>query len=123
VTHLGEIGSVPPQQIWDGIVGRAFHGDKLTLGLVELKPGIHLPEHAHPNEQLGMVIEGSITFTVGDETRELRPGGTWRIPGGTPHTADVGVEGAIVIDVFAPPRVDWKQLETLESRQPLWPAT
>jgi quercetin dioxygenase-like cupin family protein len=121
VAYLDEISSIPPQWIWDGILGRALHGDELTLGLVELEPGIHLPEHQHPNEQLGMVLTGSITFTVGDETRELGPGGTWRIPGGRPHTADVGPEGAVVIDVFAPPREDWKQLETLEIREPLWP--
>lgn len=120
--HLGDIGSVQPQRIWYGILGRALHGDELTLGLVELEPGIHLPEHQHPNEQLGMVIEGSIIFTVGDETRELGPGGTWRIPGDTPHTADVGPDGAVVIDVFTPPREDWKQLEALRQRPLQWPS-
>jgi quercetin dioxygenase-like cupin family protein len=113
---------VQPQRIWYGILGRALHGDELTLGLVELEPGIHLPEHQHPNEQLGMVIEGSIIFTVGDETRELGPGGTWRIPGDTPHTADVGPDGAVVIDVFTPPREDWKQLEALRQRPLRWPS-
>ena len=121
MAYLDDIGSVSPQWIWEGILGRALHGDELTLGLVELEPGIHLPEHQHPNEQLGLVLTGSITFTVGDETRELGPGGTWRIPGGMPHAADVGPEGAVVIDVFAPPREDWKELEHLEIRQPLWP--
>jgi unsaturated pyranuronate lyase len=121
VAYLDDIGFVRPQWIWDGILGRALHGDELTLGLVELEPGIHLPEHQHPNEQLGLVLTGSITFTVGDETRELGPGGTWRIPGETPHTADVGPEGAVVIDAFAPPREDWKEIKTLELRQPLWP--
>jgi unsaturated pyranuronate lyase len=121
MAYLGDIRAVPPQWIWDGILGRALHGDELTLGVVELEPGIHLPEHQHPNEQLGLVMTGSITFTVGDETRKLGPGGTWRIPGGTPHTADVGPKGAVVIDVFAPPRDDWKGLEQLEPRRPLWP--
>jgi unsaturated pyranuronate lyase len=123
VAYLDDIGFVRPQWIWDGILGRALHGDELTLGLVELEPGIHLPEHQHPNEQLGLVLTGSITFTVGDETRELGPGGTWCIPGGMPHTADVGPEGAVVIDAFAPPREDWKELDTLQTRKPLWPPT
>lgn len=121
MSGLGDILDLPPQQIWDGIAGRAIHGAELTLGLVELEPGIHLPEHRHPNEQLGIVIEGSITFTVGDETRELGPGGTWRIPGDVPHSADVGPEGAVVIDVFAPPRKDWKELDEIERRPARWP--
>ena len=41
---------------------------------------------SHENEQLGMVITGSVTFTIGDETRELGPGGTWRIPSDTSTT-------------------------------------
>ncbi len=119
--QLGDIRDLPLQQIWDGIAGRVLHGDALTLGLVELEPGIHLPEHQHPNEQLGMVIEGSITFTVGGETAELGPGGTWRIPSDTPHSADVGPDGAVVIDVFAPLREDWKELPLLEPAPPRWP--
>ena len=118
---LGDVDSVAWQRIWDGIAVRAVHGDELTLALVELDPGVHLPEHMHANEQMGIVIEGSITFTVGGETRELGPGGTWRIPGDMPHSADVGPEGAVVVDVFAPVRDDWKALATLEARPSRWP--
>jgi hypothetical protein len=35
-----------------------------------------------------MVIRGSLTFRVGEETRELRPGGTWRILANTPPGSD-----------------------------------
>ena len=119
--HLGEIGTVAPQRIWEGITGRPVHGAGVTLALVELEPGIHLPEHAHANEQLGLVIEGSITFTIGGETRTLGPGGVWRIPGETPHFADVGPEGAVVVDVFAPVREDWKALPTVDDRPLRWP--
>jgi quercetin dioxygenase-like cupin family protein len=114
MSALSEIGRVPPQWIWDGILGRAVHGRELTLALVELEPGIQLPEHSHPHEQGGIVLGGSMTFTVGGERRELGPGGTWLIPGDTPHSAEVGPEGAVVIDVFSPPREDWRELEELE---------
>jgi len=122
VEFLGDVGSVARQRIWDGIAGRAVHGDELTLALVELDPCVHLPEHAHANEQMGLVIEGSITFTIGSETRELGPGGTWWIPGDMPHSADVGPNGAVGVDVFSPARDDWKALATLEARLPRWPA-
>jgi quercetin dioxygenase-like cupin family protein len=121
VSRLGDIRDLPLQQIWDGIAGRVLHGDELTLGVVELEPGIHLPEHQHPNEQLGIVIQGSLTFTIAGETSELGPGGTWRIPSDTPHSADVGTDGAVVVDVFAPPREDWKELPEREPTPPAWP--
>ena len=74
------------------------------------------------NEQFGMVIEGSVTFHVGDETQTLEPGGIWCIASDTPHTVTGGEAGAVVVDVFSPPRKDWTARETLEPRAPRWPA-
>jgi len=109
-----------PQQIWDGVLGRSVHGERVTLGVIELDPGSVVPEHSHENEQLGVVLSGSLVFRVGDDTRELGPGGTWRIPANTPHEVRTGLDGAVVIDVFAPTREDWKPLERRE-RAPRWP--
>ena len=61
------------------------------------------------------------TFRVGDEVRDLEPGGTWRIPPNVPHEVHTGPEGAVVIDVFAPVRSDWQALERLDAQPPLWP--
>jgi quercetin dioxygenase-like cupin family protein len=60
-------------------------------------------------------------FRVGDEERRLGPGGTWQILGGVPHSVTTGPEGALVIDVFAPPRADWDALPTVETDPPDWP--
>jgi hypothetical protein len=38
-----------------------------------------------------------------------------------PHAVDVGPDGAVVIDVFAPVRGDWAAIETSEPREPRWP--
>jgi quercetin dioxygenase-like cupin family protein len=59
---------------------------------------------------MGFVIKGWMRFTVGDEVRDLGPGGTWRIPSNVAHEAQVGPDGATVIDVFSPPRRDWDAL-------------
>ena len=115
-----ETSKVQPQKIWEGVVGRVVHGQRLTLGLVELDPGSVVPEHSHENEQLGILISGSCEFRVGDETRELGPGDTWSIPANTPHEVHTGPDGAVMIDVFAPVREDWKPLERFD-REPLWP--
>ena len=96
-------------------------GERITLAVVELDPGAVVAEHAHENEQLGIVLQGSMRFRVGDEVQELGPGGTWTIPANTPHEATAGPDGAVVIDVFAPPRDDWAALESLAARAPRWP--
>jgi quercetin dioxygenase-like cupin family protein len=62
-----------------------------------------------------------VTFRIGDETRELGSGGTWCIPSNAPHEVTVGPEGAVVVDLFAPPRADWQQIEPAEPSRPDWP--
>jgi quercetin dioxygenase-like cupin family protein len=121
MSAFDDLAALRPLGIWDGVVARAIHGDRVTLAVVELEPGSVVARHAHENEQLGMVLRGTVTFRVGDEERDLGPGQTWLIPANTPHEVRAGPDGAAVIDVFGPPRDDWGSLPTLEPRPPLWP--
>ena len=114
---------IAPQQLFDGFLARAVHGEQLTLAVVEIEPDAVLPEHDHANEQFGIMLRGSASFRVGDETQELGPGDIWRIPGGTPHALVAGPDGAEVIDVFSPPRDDWQALAEQEPRAPRWPSS
>jgi unsaturated pyranuronate lyase len=116
-----DIQGLPVIQVWDTVVARAVHGERQSLAVVELEPDAIVPEHRHENEQLGLVLSGSLTFRIADETRELGPGGTWTIPSNVPHEVTAGPEGAVVIDVFAPVRADWEELQKSEPRQPRWP--
>jgi quercetin dioxygenase-like cupin family protein len=109
------------QRIWDGVTSRAVHGREVTLALIELAPGACVPEHSHENEQVGVMIEGSATFRIGEEVGEVARGGTWCILAHVPHTVTAGPEGAVVAEVFAPPRHDWSSLETGEPGPGRWP--
>jgi quercetin dioxygenase-like cupin family protein len=121
MSAFDDLASIAPQQIWERIAARCVHGDRLTLAVIELDPGAVVDEHSHENEQLGVVLQGTITFRVGDEQLELGPGETWCIPGGTPHEATAGPDGCVVLDVFSPPREDFRALPSEEHRPPRWP--
>jgi quercetin dioxygenase-like cupin family protein len=121
MSSFDDLSAIGPQQLFAGYLARAVHGEGLTFAVVEIEPGAALPEHHHENEQLGMVLRGSMTFRVGDEVRELGPGGIWRIPPNVPHSASGGPDGAVALDVFTPPREDWKALDADEPQPPLWP--
>jgi quercetin dioxygenase-like cupin family protein len=121
MSAFANLDTTAPQDIWDGVSVRAVHGERITLGVVELDPNAVVPEHSHENEQLGIVLRGSMTFRVGDESRELGPGGTWNIPANVPHEVTAGPEGAVVLDVFAPIRDDWSRFEPQAPREPRWP--
>src|SRR6266849_5954041 len=125
MTNLADLADLAAIQAWDGVAARRVQGEKLTLAVVELAPRSVVPEHRHPNEQCGLVIEGTVTFRIGDEERVLGPGGTWRILGNTPHSVATGPAGAVVIDVFAPARDDWDDRPIVgtadEPAVPIWP--
>jgi quercetin dioxygenase-like cupin family protein len=100
-----------PRRIWDGVAGRVVMGGNATLGVIELAPGSVVPEHSHPNEQLGILLEGTVTFRIGGERRTLQQrGDTWSIPPDVPHEAQAGEAGAVVAEAFAPARADWHEL-------------
>jgi quercetin dioxygenase-like cupin family protein len=121
MSPFDELAELEPLRIWEGVAARSIDGARLTLAVVELDPASVVAEHSHENEQLGIVISGSVSFRVGDETRELGPGGAWRIPPNTPHEVHTGPDGAVVIDVFAPTREDWRGARRDTPRRPRWP--
>jgi len=115
------ISDVSPQQLVAGVSARAVHGERITLAYVELDPNAILPEHAHENEQVGLVIAGSMSFRIGDETRDVRAGDSWCIPSNVPHEVHTGHDGAIVVETFAPVRSDWSAIELGLPSKPRWP--
>lgn len=122
MSNLVDLAAVPPFDVWgDSVRARKVEGERITLAVVELAPNAVVPEHRHAAEQLGIVIRGSVRFSVDGETRELGPGGTWRILSNRPHDVVTGPEGAIVVDVFSPTRDDWDVYPPLEPRPPAWP--
>lgn len=121
MSDLVDLRTIAPMEVWgEAVLARRVEGERITLAVIELAPGSVVPEHEHPHEQLGICLQGSLTFRVGAEERELGPGGTWRIGPGVRHGGTAGPAGAVVIDVFSPPRSDW-DYPVGEPRPPVWP--
>lgn len=93
-----------------GISMQALSGEKIMVNRVVLVPKAVVPEHHHPHEQAGYVLQGLLRLSVAGETWDLLPGDAYVLPGGTPHSATTGSEGCVVLDVFAPPREDYLAL-------------
>jgi quercetin dioxygenase-like cupin family protein len=121
VSAFRPLADLSPLAIWPGILARRVEGRAITFAIVELDPGASAARHHHPQEQLGLVLDGTITFLIGEETRTLRAGDTYEIPSDVVHEATAGPGGAVVIDVFAPIRQDWHAVEAQPPRQPRWP--
>lgn len=82
--------------------------ERMMLSLVEMEPHAVVEEHSHPHEQTGLMLEGEADFTIGGQTTRVRPGQMWRIPGGVTHKVVAGAQRVRALDVFHPPRDDYK---------------
>ena len=95
-------------ELVSGVLARTFWGDNLMLAVVNLEANAIVPEHSHAHEQGGIVISGEMTFTIAGESRYLKPGDVYMIPGDVPHSVTVGDAPARILDVFTPVREELK---------------
>ena len=77
---------------------QAIRSDQGLVVFFSFHRDMDLPMHKH-GAQWGSVIEGEITFTIGDDTRVYRPGDSYSIPAGVMHGAKIRA-GTRVVDVF-----------------------
>jgi quercetin dioxygenase-like cupin family protein len=94
--------------IFPGVDIRTVWGSAIMLSVVEMQPHAVVAEHSHPHEQAGMMLEGRAEFTVGGECKVLGPGDLYCIPGGVRHKV-IALDAPVrVLDVFNPPREEYK---------------
>ena len=86
--------------IFPGVQISTCAAEKMMLSIVDLEPHSVVEEHAHPHEQVGILLQGRVVFTIGGESKTLQPGDLWRIPGGVRHKVVVLDEPAKALDIF-----------------------
>jgi quercetin dioxygenase-like cupin family protein len=101
-------GSGSRHLIFPGVEIETYAGTNLMLSVVRLEPESVVLDHSHPHEQMGILLEGQLEFTVGGVTRLLGPGDIWRIPGGVVHRVRALEKPAVALDVFHPIREDYR---------------
>jgi quercetin dioxygenase-like cupin family protein len=105
-TYFLPAGSGSKHLIFPGVELRAIAGANLMLSVVRLERESIVQEHSHPHEQMGILLEGKLEFTVGGVTRVLGPRDMWRIPGNIVHRVRA-LENSVALDVFQPIREDY----------------
>ncbi len=92
-----------------GLETRIFVGDQSMLSVVSFEPNSEGSMHSHPEEQWGVLLEGSGARTQDGVEFEVAAGDFWRTPGDVEHSFKAGPEGARVLDIFAPAREAYKK--------------
>jgi unsaturated pyranuronate lyase len=99
---------IPPRELAPGVVAKIASGEKVMLSLVTLAPNAVVPEHAHPHEQMGMLVSGTMELTIAGEARTLSGNAIFLVPGDVSHKAAAGPQGATTLEAFSPPREEFR---------------
>ena len=95
----------PLETVLPGITRRVVHGERQSMVQYLYAPGSVFPRHAHPEEQVTLVVRGRIRFEFDDRSVEMGPGEVAVIPGGVAHGATVvGNEDVETYNALAPRR-------------------
>ena len=97
------------RKLGEGFETRIFPGEHVMLSVVRIAPHASGTVHSHPNEQWGVLLEGECVRIQGGEERSMKAGDFWHTPGGTPHGIRTGAVGATVLDIYSPPREEYRK--------------
>ena len=97
------------RELAPGLTTRIFAGEQAMISVVSFEPNAEGTLHSHPEEQWGVMLEGDGLRTQGGEQIPVKAGDFWRTPGDVEHTLKAGPNGAKVLDVFSPPRDEYRK--------------
>lgn len=107
--NLDDVNDGLFRELGEGLTTRIFAGEQAMLSVVTIAPGCIGTMHHHPEEQWGVLLDGSAIRYQGGEEIAVTKGDFWRTPGGIPHTMRAGKDGCRVLDIFSPPRPEYKK--------------
>ncbi len=97
------------RELAEGITTRIICGEQAILSVVRIEPHTRGKVHSHPEEQWGLLLEGECVRIQGDEEVAMGAGDFWHTPSGVSHGIRTGEVGATVLDVFSPPREEYRK--------------
>jgi quercetin dioxygenase-like cupin family protein len=89
-----------------GVTRRTNHTAEATVSAYTFEPGAEFPIHTHPEEQITVVLTGTVVFAVEGERHALGPGETYVVAPDLEHGLRAGPEGARFLAVVVPRRDD-----------------
>jgi quercetin dioxygenase-like cupin family protein len=97
------------RELASGVTARVFPGVNAMLSVVTLEPHSVSPVHAHANEQWGVCLEGEWIRIQDGVEHHVKKGDFWQTPPNVPHGGRTLDSRCVVLDIFAPPREEYRQ--------------
>jgi len=98
---------IPVEHPAKGVERQMFVGEQMMICRFRFAPFLVTLEHAHPHEQMSLVVSGRIRFVIEGEERIAGPGDVLHFPSNCVHGATMMEEEVVLIDIFTPLREDF----------------
>lgn len=98
---------VPFTELVQGSNSHLVTGQNVIISFLTMKAGSIFELHAHPQEQIMVVIEGYCDEVIGDKMYRVKAGDVIRLPPHVPHGAFLREVDCKAIDIFSPVRSDY----------------
>jgi quercetin dioxygenase-like cupin family protein len=105
-----EVDQLPRGEHSERFDGHA-HGAQVSFFLSHNQPGTGPELHRHPYEEIFIVQEGTVQFTLGEETIEATAGQIVVVPPRTPHKFVARSEPHRQLSIHPAPRMETEWLE------------
>ena len=99
--------SIPVERIGEGIDRQMIVGQNIMICRLRFDPFVVTPAHRHPHEQMTLVVQGKVRFTLEAEERIVSKGDVLHFPSNHWHGATMLDEDVVLIDIFSPIREDF----------------
>jgi gluconolactonase len=107
-----DLNDISFTELQPGANSRLIGGRGAQLSFLRMDPGMNFAAHLHPEEQIMIVLRGSIDELILDASVTMTKGDLLFLPATMVHGGKVGDQGCDVIDVFFPPRPDYMAKKT-----------
>ena len=102
-----ELSSVEEREIVTGFHAKFAHTENMTATFWRVEAGAELPEHAHPHEQISMVVSGEFEMVLDGKKEILNAGMIALIPSNVKHGGRA-ITDCEIRDIFYPVREDYR---------------
>jgi quercetin dioxygenase-like cupin family protein len=106
VVHYPDIRLV---ELAPGCNSHLVFGDKITVSFLTMSAHSYFPPHRHEAEQIMIVLDGYADEIVEGKLYRLERGDVIFLPSNVEHGAYLRELDCRVIDIFSPPRKDFRE--------------
>jgi quercetin dioxygenase-like cupin family protein len=99
--------TVAVEKVSDGIKRQMVIGENMMMCRFTFDPFVVTDVHSHPHEQMTLVVQGKVRFTIDGLAVIAAPGDVLHFPPNNRHGATMLDEEVVLIDIFSPIREDF----------------